>query len=110
MDGIQHEYLRVNKYLLLVVSAWPYQTILQKSLIGIIFIPIVTAQLILQVSMHFDKYFIIFFKYIIIIRTHLRTRKYNNINLESTYTHTYMDMDLNNFFSVWRNGDCHNCW
>lgn len=48
MDGIQHEYLRVNKYLLFVVSAWPYQAILQRSLIGIIVIPIVTAQLILQ--------------------------------------------------------------
>lgn len=49
MDDIQHsEYLRVNKYLLFAVSAWPYQTIFQRSLVGIILIPIVTAQLILQ--------------------------------------------------------------
>ncbi|XP_076161448.1 uncharacterized protein LOC143143723 [Ptiloglossa arizonensis] len=51
MDGMersQYEYLRINKFFLRSIGRWPYQTLLEKILVGILFIPIVTVQVILQ--------------------------------------------------------------
>ncbi|XP_033354255.1 odorant receptor 13a-like [Bombus vosnesenskii] len=48
MDSTQYEYLRLNKYLLFTIGIWPYQTTLQRSLVAIVFIPIIVAQVILQ--------------------------------------------------------------
>lgn len=55
MDSAQYEYLRLNKYLLFTIGIWPYQTTLQRSLVAIVFIPIIVAQVILQVLMHIVK-------------------------------------------------------
>lgn len=55
MDSTQYEYLRLNKYLLFTIGIWPYQTTLQRSLVAIVFIPIIVAQVILQVLMHIVK-------------------------------------------------------
>lgn len=55
MDSTQYEYLRLNKYLLFTIGIWPYQTTLQRSLVAIVFIPIIVAQVILQVLLHIVK-------------------------------------------------------
>ncbi|XP_076625331.1 odorant receptor 9a-like [Colletes latitarsis] len=48
MESSQYEYLRVNKYFLRVIGQWPYQSTLEKILIGIVFIPIIALQTIIQ--------------------------------------------------------------
>ncbi|XP_076161449.1 uncharacterized protein LOC143143725 [Ptiloglossa arizonensis] len=51
MDGMersQYEYLRINKFFLYSIGQWPYQTLLEKILVGIVFIPIISIQAILQ--------------------------------------------------------------
>ena len=50
MDSAQYGYLRLNKYLLFIMGIWPYQTVQHRSFASLIFIPVIVAQLILQVS------------------------------------------------------------
>lgn len=57
MESSQYQYLKLNKYLLCCVGQWPYQTPLEKLLIGIVFLPIAVGQATFQVqrseSFHF---------------------------------------------------------
>ncbi|CAK9807255.1 Odorant receptor 13a [Anthophora plagiata] len=48
MENSQYEYLRFNKYFLFVIGTWPYQTVLQRNVVGSVFIPIISVQTILQ--------------------------------------------------------------
>ncbi|XP_076762921.1 uncharacterized protein LOC143430495 [Xylocopa sonorina] len=50
MDTAQYEYLRLNKYLLFAIGTWPYQTVLQRIFVGIIFISIISTQVIVQIG------------------------------------------------------------
>ncbi|CAD1469915.1 unnamed protein product, partial [Heterotrigona itama] len=54
MDSAQYEYLRLIKYQLVVMGIWPYQTVLHRSSTSLIFIPIIGAQLILQMKRLLD--------------------------------------------------------
>ncbi|XP_076390637.1 odorant receptor 49b isoform X2 [Megachile rotundata] len=48
MDSTQYKYLKNSKYYLCLIGQWPHQSTLQKFLIGMIFIPTIAAQTILQ--------------------------------------------------------------
>lgn len=50
MESSQYQYLKLNKYLLCCVGQWPYQTPLEKVLIGIVFLPIAVGQAAFQVQ------------------------------------------------------------
>lgn len=54
MDSSQYRYLKYNKYLLCCVGQWPYQTPLEKILIGSVFLPIAAFQLIFQVLRSYE--------------------------------------------------------
>lgn len=56
MDSAQYKYLRLNKYYTFMICTWPYQTVVQRCLVGIVYIPIISAQLILQVEICIVKY------------------------------------------------------
>ncbi|XP_076236537.1 odorant receptor 13a [Calliopsis andreniformis] len=48
MDSVQYNYLRRNKYFLCSIGLWPYQSLLEKILFGIVVIPCISAQTIFQ--------------------------------------------------------------
>ncbi|XP_054014799.1 uncharacterized protein LOC128895871 [Hylaeus anthracinus] len=48
MESSQYKYLRVNKFFLYFIGQWPYQTMLEKILVGVLFIPTIAIQTILQ--------------------------------------------------------------
>ncbi|CAL7935123.1 unnamed protein product [Xylocopa violacea] len=67
MDATQYEYLRLNKYLLFTIGTWPYQTVLQRIFVGIIFISIIATQVIVQVSIKSNNLLLVFFYRLILI-------------------------------------------
>ncbi|XP_031828189.2 odorant receptor 13a [Nomia melanderi] len=48
MESSQYYYLKLNKYLLCCVGQWPYQTPLEKILVGSVFLPIAGFQVMFQ--------------------------------------------------------------